>query len=323
VFLDESEALTHPCLARCWARRGSELRIPAPGQAEKRAMLGACDPVHRHLFVHTSATRRCRTSHCSIIGTCLSPEDLNRLQRKAGLSLALDVEDFDVHGYFVTRSRNLSPLSKLVHKALDRQYAKEIARFRRTSSAEELWELWREGMRGGNVAGAYWALLIHKGAPRPMCIRAHNEVHMLSHLMGKASREDLKRVCQLEAVCAELSERLLKMRACSDALLRERENCIRALEIQLAAAAHEHQPEPRDRQAVKQSERLSRLQARFVTLERRLKVERARARAAEARLHEREEQGGDRRGRGQDPLFCDGPAAQRRLFRAGLSGGNR
>jgi hypothetical protein len=58
VFLDESEALTHPYLARCWARRGSELRIQAPGQAEKRAMLGAFDPVHRHLFVHTSATKR-------------------------------------------------------------------------------------------------------------------------------------------------------------------------------------------------------------------------------------------------------------------------
>jgi transposase len=58
VFLDESEALTHPYLARCWARRGTELRIQAPGQAKKRAMLGAFDPVQRHLLVHTSATKR-------------------------------------------------------------------------------------------------------------------------------------------------------------------------------------------------------------------------------------------------------------------------
>src|SRR5215218_8615546 len=58
VFLDESEALTHPYLARCWARRGTELRIEAPGQAKKRAMLGAFDPVHRRLLVHTSATKR-------------------------------------------------------------------------------------------------------------------------------------------------------------------------------------------------------------------------------------------------------------------------
>src|SRR3954447_17576588 len=58
VFLDESEVLTHPYLARCWARRGTELRIEAPGQAKKRAMLGAFDPVHRHLLVHTSPTKR-------------------------------------------------------------------------------------------------------------------------------------------------------------------------------------------------------------------------------------------------------------------------
>ena len=58
VFLDESEALTHPYLARCWARRGSDLRIQAPGQAKKRAMLGVFDPVRRQLLVHASATKR-------------------------------------------------------------------------------------------------------------------------------------------------------------------------------------------------------------------------------------------------------------------------
>ncbi len=58
VFLDESEALTHPYLARCWARRGSELRIQAPGQAKKRAMLGAFDPMRQRLLVHASATKR-------------------------------------------------------------------------------------------------------------------------------------------------------------------------------------------------------------------------------------------------------------------------
>ena len=58
VFLDESEALTHPYLARCWARRGTELRIQAPGQAKKRAILGAFDPLRRRLLVHTSLTKR-------------------------------------------------------------------------------------------------------------------------------------------------------------------------------------------------------------------------------------------------------------------------
>ena len=58
MFLDESEALTHPYLARCWARRGTELRIQAPGRAKKQAMLGAFDPKRRRLLVHTSPTKR-------------------------------------------------------------------------------------------------------------------------------------------------------------------------------------------------------------------------------------------------------------------------
>lgn len=58
VFLDESDALTHPYLARCWVRRGTDLRIAAPGQANRRAMLGAYDPVRRRVIVRTSATKR-------------------------------------------------------------------------------------------------------------------------------------------------------------------------------------------------------------------------------------------------------------------------
>lgn len=58
LFADESEALTHPYLARAWARRGADLRVPAPGQAQKVAMMGALDHATRRLFVHTSRTKR-------------------------------------------------------------------------------------------------------------------------------------------------------------------------------------------------------------------------------------------------------------------------
>ena len=43
LFADESEALTHPYLARAWAKRGADLRVPAPGQAKKVAMMGSLD----------------------------------------------------------------------------------------------------------------------------------------------------------------------------------------------------------------------------------------------------------------------------------------
>jgi hypothetical protein len=58
LYGDESEALTHPYLARVWAKAGADLRVPAPGQAKKVAMLGSLDHVTRQLIVHTSRTKR-------------------------------------------------------------------------------------------------------------------------------------------------------------------------------------------------------------------------------------------------------------------------
>ena len=58
LYGDESEALTHPYLARAWAKTGADLRVPAPGQAKKVAMLGSFDHVTRQLIVHTSRSKR-------------------------------------------------------------------------------------------------------------------------------------------------------------------------------------------------------------------------------------------------------------------------
>jgi len=58
LFEDESEALTHPYLAHVWAPRGADLRVQAPGQSRKRAILGVRDAVSGLLTVVTSSTKR-------------------------------------------------------------------------------------------------------------------------------------------------------------------------------------------------------------------------------------------------------------------------
>ena len=58
LFGDESEALTHPYLAHAWAKRGADLRVPAPGEASKRALLGVLDRARNELIVHVSPTKR-------------------------------------------------------------------------------------------------------------------------------------------------------------------------------------------------------------------------------------------------------------------------
>src|SRR6201995_978878 len=58
LFGDESEALTHPYLAHVWAKKGADLRVPAPGQPAKIAMIGAFDWARRELIVQTSPRKR-------------------------------------------------------------------------------------------------------------------------------------------------------------------------------------------------------------------------------------------------------------------------
>jgi transposase len=58
LYQDESECLTHPYLARTWAKRGEDLRIQAPGQAKKCAMFGCLDWGGNRLLVTTSAKKR-------------------------------------------------------------------------------------------------------------------------------------------------------------------------------------------------------------------------------------------------------------------------
>jgi transposase len=63
---DESEALTHPYLAHAWARRGADLRVPAPGQSRKLALIGALDHAQGKLIVHRSRTK-CSTDFIALL----------------------------------------------------------------------------------------------------------------------------------------------------------------------------------------------------------------------------------------------------------------
>ena len=69
LFGDESEALTHPYLAHAWAKVGADLRVPAPGQAAKVALLGVLDWKYRDLVVHTSRTKR-SADFITFLGAC-------------------------------------------------------------------------------------------------------------------------------------------------------------------------------------------------------------------------------------------------------------
>jgi hypothetical protein len=55
LYGNESEALTHPTSRM--PKKGADLRVPAPGQAKKVALLGSFVHAIRELVVHTSPTK--------------------------------------------------------------------------------------------------------------------------------------------------------------------------------------------------------------------------------------------------------------------------
>ena len=54
--------------------------------------------------------------HCSVIGTCLSMDDLRKLTRKGGMRISEDATDYCVHSYFVREAGTESRLARLLHK---------------------------------------------------------------------------------------------------------------------------------------------------------------------------------------------------------------
>jgi len=83
LFADESEALTRPYWARAWAKKGADLRVPAPGQAQKIAMMGSLDYAERKLVVTTSRTKRSADfiAHLQALDRLYGPDPARRRRR--------------------------------------------------------------------------------------------------------------------------------------------------------------------------------------------------------------------------------------------------
>ena len=153
---------------------------------------------------HEGATRRDRiwelssNLHCSIIGTCLSTGDLRSLLNKVGHGDARTASDHALHGRGVMLAGRRDGGGKLLQKLLDRRHEREIDRFAKAKTTEEVRLLWREYLDRGDIPGAYWAVLTHPATNSSLVQEVFGDVHMLSHLVGRSSRADVKRLAEVE-----------------------------------------------------------------------------------------------------------------------------
>lgn len=138
------------------------------------------------------------TFHCSIIGTCLTAGELRQVLIKTGQDDARTATDHALHGCGVRLAGQRDQAAKLLNKALDKRHEASIKRIPRQADEAELRQIWRASFDRGDIAGPYWALMTHPGSTQTLIREIFGEVHMLSHLVGSASRLDIARLTQLK-----------------------------------------------------------------------------------------------------------------------------
>jgi len=188
------------------------------------------------------------TFHCSIVGTCLTAGELRQVLVRAGEDDARLATDHALHGWGVRLAGRRDQAAKLLNKALDRRHESAIRRIPRQADEEALRAIWRESFDRGDIAGPYWALMSHPGTPAALVRDIFGEVHMLSHLVGSASRLDIARLTGLEKALGQERERTarqetrLKAAAAERVALQQRLRQAeeRALRAEALAASRAH-----------------------------------------------------------------------------------
>ncbi|MBD9596653.1 hypothetical protein IB270_27885 [Ensifer sp. ENS05] len=147
------------------------------------------------------------TFHCSIIGTCLTAGELRQVLIRTGQDDVRTATDHTLHGRGVWLAGQRDQAAKLLNKALDKRHESSIKRIPRQADQDELRNIWRNSFERGDIAGPYWALMSHPGTSPALMREIFGEVHMLSHLVGSASRLDIARLTELERELEQERER--------------------------------------------------------------------------------------------------------------------
>lgn len=172
---------------------------------------------------------------CSIIGTCLSHEDLLTVTRRLKLEIKPGTSAYDVHAYFVNEAARNGPAARALQKELDKRFAGLLRRVGRFENDDELAAFWDEAFANGRVAGAYWAIITNCSTPEELRKRVFGEVHMLSHVLGRTTHASASRASDLAARVEELEARLLRENQRHQDALAERDARICQLEADMAA----------------------------------------------------------------------------------------
>jgi len=219
-------------LAGLFARAGVALFSPPAGEGPgERAPPQPAAPASRRPKLWELEEKH----HCPVIGTCLSLDDLARIARKSGFT-GTPSEPYRLHVEAVSLSCSRNDAAEAMQKRLEQKHALAVARFQRAKTDAEVLALWKAALERGEVAGAMWATLSHKGASRETCNQVYGDVHMLSHQIGAGQAADLRRLEYLEREQAESRNEIERLKTAA----RKQANQLQATQRELERAQEQN-----------------------------------------------------------------------------------
>ncbi len=171
--------------------------------------------------------------NCSIIGTCITLQELQKIRQKAKLFLHESIDDYDLHRIFVGVAGEKSYANKRLQKLLDQKYKPIIIEFSKAQTLEAQRQLWKQAVQKGEVAGAFWALITHPDTQKKLVDKVYGEVHMLSHLSGASVRVDMQELTRLRQENKKLREQQAEIISSNKKRLYEKKALIRKQTKQL------------------------------------------------------------------------------------------
>lgn len=141
--------------------------------------------------------------HCPVIGTCLTVDELKKIARREGFT-GSEIDTYRLHVEAVSASCSRNSTAVILHKLLERKYARWVKLFERAKTDEAVRSLWNEHLARGELAGPMWAALTHKCTGKETSVQIYGDVHMLSHQVGAGLAADARKLNFLEAEVARL-----------------------------------------------------------------------------------------------------------------------
>jgi hypothetical protein len=218
--------------------------------------------------------------HCPLIGTCFEVEALRQTMARV-MHFPRDTSDFVLHTTAVGACEERTPLAELLHKALEKRYARHIQDLKALHTPSELAEIWQEALvKGKDVPALLWSIWTHPACDTALEHTLYGDIHMLQHQIGSGTRADLETLRRLQHRCDEQQRQLDASRQENEQLRQEKSRETRTLAERITALRIESTG--KDAMIANLSSELTRLREMLPDLKDRQQLAR-RARDAEAR----------------------------------------